>query len=222
MGVAEHEFLDSTPSSMPSSTDESRLVDALRHGDEAAFLILVERYHHALVRLALAFAPNQTAAEEAVQETWLDVLQGVLRIEGRASLKLWIFRLLVDRLMARGEYVPFALEADAASSAPAVQPERFLPPDHPKWPGHWAAFPQSWADVPESWLWGRDTCEQIETTIEVLPPHQRAIICLRDVEHWTAEEVAHVLGIGRAQQCLLLHQARSVVRGVLETWLDKG
>ena len=79
--------------------------------------VSVERYQHGLVRLAPVFAPSHTAAEQAVQETWLDVLQGALRFDGRASLKLWIFRLLVERLAARGEYVPFALEADAASSA---------------------------------------------------------------------------------------------------------
>jgi RNA polymerase sigma-70 factor (ECF subfamily) len=207
---------------MPPSTNDLRLVDTLRHGDEATFLTLVERYQHGLVRLALIFAPSRTAAEQAVQETWLDVLQGVLHFDGRASLKPWIFRLLVERLAARGEYVVFALEASPASSAPAVQPERFLPPDHPKWPGHWAAFPNSWADVPESRLRAPEMCELLEATIEALSPQQRAVISLRDVEHWTAEEVEHVLDIGTAQQCALLHQARSIVRGVLETCLDEG
>ena len=222
MSGAERDLLDPTPTSMPPSTDELRLVDALRHGDEVAFVTLVERYQHGLVRLALVFAPSHIAAEQAVQETWLDVLQGALRFDGHTSLKLWIFRLLVERLAARGEYMPFALEADVASSAPAVQPERFLPPDHPKWPGHWAAFPQSWADVPESRLRAPEMCERIVATIKALSPQQRAVISLRDVEHWTAEEVEHVLGIGTAQQCALLHQARSLVRGVLKTCLDKG
>ena len=221
MSGAERDLLGTTPASMPPSTDDVRLVDALRHGDEAAFVTLVERYQHGLVRFALIFAPSPTAAEQAVQETWLDVLQGVLHFEGCASLKLWIFRLLIERLAARGEYVPFAVEADAGSSAPAVQPNRFLPPDHPKWPGHWAAFPQSWVDVPESRLRARDTRERVETTIETLVPHQRAVIGLRDVEGWTTEDVAHVLGIGTAQQCALLHQARSRVRGALETWLGQ-
>jgi RNA polymerase sigma-70 factor (ECF subfamily) len=199
MGVTERDYLDPTPPSLPPSTDDVRLVDGGRDGDEAAFVTLVERYQHGLVRLALVFAPSHTAAEQAVQETWL-----------------------VERLAARGEYVPFALEADAASSAPAVHPERFLPADHPKWPGHWAAFPQSWAGEPESRLRASEICERIEATIEALSPQQRAVISLRDIEHWTAEEVEYVLGIGTPGQCALLHQARSVVRGVLERCLDKG
>jgi RNA polymerase sigma-70 factor (ECF subfamily) len=221
MSDAERDLLGPTSAPMPLSTDELRLVEMLRHGDEAAFVTLVERYQQGLVRLSLVFAPSRTAAEQAVQETWLDVLQDALRFEMRASLKLWIFGLLVERLAARGEYVPFALETDAAPSAPAIQPERFLPPDHPKWPGHWAAFPQTWANVPESRLRGPEMCERLEATIEALSPQQRAVISLRDVEHWMAEEVELVLGIGAAQQCALLHQARSVVRGVLETCLDK-
>jgi RNA polymerase sigma-70 factor, ECF subfamily len=222
MGAAERDFLDPTPTSMPSPTDESGLVDGLRRGDEAAFVTLVGRYHRALVRLALAFASNRPTAEEAVQEAWLDVLQGALRFEGQASLKLWIFRLLVDRLMARGEYTPFALASDAASNIPAVQPDRFLPPDHSKWPGHWAAPPQSWADMPESRLWAPETRERIQATLEALPQQQRAVISLRDVECWPASEVAYVLGIDSAQQCALLHQARSAVRHTLEVCLDKG
>src|SRR5262245_60597536 len=139
MGGTERDYLDSTPTAGPTTSDESQLIETLRHGDEAAFLTLVERYQHGLVLLALVFAPSRTAAEQAVQETWLDVLQAALRFDGRAALKPWIFRLLVERLAARGEYVPFTLEPDAESGAPAVQPVRFLPPDHPKWPGHWAA-----------------------------------------------------------------------------------
>jgi RNA polymerase sigma-70 factor, ECF subfamily len=186
------------------------LVDALRHGVEAAFLTLIERYQHARVRLALVFAPNHTAAEEAVQDTWLDVLQGVLRIDQRTSLKLWIFGLLVDRRRARGEYVPFAMGANPAPGAPAIPPDPFLLPDHPKWPGHWAAFPNSWADVPESRLRARDTCEQIETTIEALPPQQRAVISLHDVEHWKRPGGAAWPPHLRVQRCVLLSCAATV------------
>ena len=222
MSGSERDFLGPTPASMPPPADDLRLVDALRHGDEAAFLTLIERYQHALVRLALIFAPSRTAAEQAVQETWLDALQDLLRFDQQTSLKLWLFGLLIERLRARGDYGPFAAESDAALSAPAVQPNRFLPPDHPKWPGHWAAFPQSWVDVSESRLRAPEMCERISATIEALSPRQRAIISLRDVEGWTTEEVAYVLGIGTAQQCLLLHQGRSRVRSALETLLDRG
>jgi RNA polymerase sigma-70 factor (ECF subfamily) len=103
------------------------LVSALRNGDEAAFLTLVGRYQRALVRLALIFAPNPTTAEDADQETWLDVLQGILRFDDHTSLKLWSFRLLVDRLTARGVYTPFAPELDAPSSAPAAAACGHLP-----------------------------------------------------------------------------------------------
>jgi RNA polymerase sigma-70 factor (ECF subfamily) len=219
MGGAERDFHDPTLTSGPPFSDESRLVEALRHGDEVAFVTLIERYHPALVRLAAAWVPSRAAVEAAVRETWLDVLQGVLQFDGRSPLKTWIFRLLVNRLKTRGDYIPFPTESDAATGAPAVQADRFLPPNHAKWPGHWAVLPKSWSDVPESRLLARDTRGRIEAAITRLPPYQHAVIRLRDMEGWTAPEVAHVLGIGAAQQRALLHQARSTLRRVLEAYL---
>jgi hypothetical protein len=58
-------------------TDEARQVEALRRGDEAAFVALLERYHGGLVRLATVYVGDRAVAEEVAQETWLGVLQGV-------------------------------------------------------------------------------------------------------------------------------------------------
>lgn len=218
---------DAAPVPAGPSAEELRLLAALRQGDEKAFAQLVERYHSSLTRLARLYVPSQAVAEEVVQETWLGVLQGLERFEGRSSLKTWIFRILMNRARTRGErearMIPFsvAFSADGAPDEPAVDPERFLPADHPQWPGHWASAPQPWNVSPEELALSAETRGLIESAIAALPPAQREVITLRDVEQWTSEEVCNALELSETNQRVLLHRARAKVRRALEVHLAR-
>lgn len=187
---------------------------------------MVERYQGALLRLALVYARSREVAEEVVQDTWLGVLQGIERFERRSSFKTWLFRILVNRARTRGEregrMVPFSALSGTALDPrePAVAPERFLGPDHPEWPSHWAVPPKSWSGSPEERLLARETLDLVGHAIAALPPAWREVITLRDVEGWTAEEVCNVLGISETYQRVLLHRARGRVRRALEHHFD--
>jgi RNA polymerase sigma-70 factor (ECF subfamily) len=208
-----------------ASVDELRWLEALRRGDEAAFVALLDRYHASLLRLAMLYVSNRAVAEEVVQETWLGVLQGLSRFEARSSLKTWIFHILMNRAKTRaqreGRSVPFSALANPQDEPdePAVDPDRFLPADHPRWPHHWASPPQSWGDLPEERLLAQETRAHIQQAIDALPASQREVIALRDVEGWSAGEVCNVLGLSEANQRVLLHRARSKVRRTLEQYL---
>jgi RNA polymerase sigma-70 factor (ECF subfamily) len=209
-----------TPSA--PKNDDVTLLAALRRRDEAAFVGLVERYQRPLLRLALYYVPSRAVAEEVVQDTWLGVIQGMDRFEGRASIKTWIFQILVNRARTRavreGRTIPFSAFAREAEdgSEPAVAPERFLGADHPDWPHHWAIPPHSWDESPETRLLASETMELVAAAIAALPPAQQQVITFRDVEGWTAEEVCNVLEISETNQRVLLHRARSRVRAALE------
>src|SRR6266566_5398156 len=208
------------------STDDLRLVEALRSGNEAAFVLLVDRYHAAMLRLAIMFVTSQAVAEEVVQEAWIGVLQGLNRFEGRSSLKTWIFRILTNcaktRARREGRSIPFSslADIDTDNAEHAVNPDRFLPADH-QWSGHWISFPSNWQEMPEERLLSRETCARINRAIEALPPNQREIIILRDIEGWTSEETCTFLGISEVNQRVLLHRARSKVRRVLEKYFEE-
>src|SRR3954467_12775871 len=137
--------------------DDHRLVESLRAGDEAAFETLIERYHSSLLRLAMFYVPSRAVAEDVVQETWLGVLQGLDRFEGRSSLKTWIFRILTNRAKTRGQRerrsIPFSALAGAETNSdePAVDPSRFQGDDEHFARG-WASPPASWEEVPEDRL----------------------------------------------------------------------
>jgi RNA polymerase sigma-70 factor (ECF subfamily) len=201
--------------------DDEQLVAALRSGDEAAFGTVVREWHSPLLRVAQIFVPSRAVAEEVVQETWLRVLGALDRFEGRSSLKTWVFRILVNtaktRAQREGRTIPFSALQDASRVPEAsVEPERFLPDDDPHHPGGWASPPR---DLPEERLLAAETRERIAAAIDALPANQRAVISLRDVEGWSSDEVRNALDISEVNQRVLLHRARSRVRGTLEEYL---
>jgi RNA polymerase sigma-70 factor (ECF subfamily) len=166
------------------SPADGHLVEALRRGDELAFASLLDQYQISLVRLAMVYVSSRASAEEVVQETWLAVLQGLDRFEGRSSLKTWIFRILTNRAKTRGQReartVPFSdLEAaEIEADEPSVDPSRFLPPDHPQWPGHWADAPLSWDAIPEQQFLSQEIQERILIAIAALPASARLSRCM--------------------------------------------
>ena len=205
------------------SVAEAELLDALRAGDEEAFAALVREHHASLVRVARMFVSTQAVAEEVAQETWLGVLNGLDRFEGRSSLKTWIFRILTNiaktRAVRDGRTLPFsALQEPGRVPEAAVDADRFLDPEHPRWPGHWALKPEAW---PEEALVTAETRERLTEAIEALPATQRAVISLRDIEGWSSEEVRNALGLSETNQRVLLHRARSKVRAALESYLEQ-
>ena len=175
-----------------------------------------------MLRIALLYVSSPSVAEEVVQETWLAVLTGLERFEGRSSLKTWLFRILTNKAKTRGQRerrtLPFsALAADGDEGDTAVDVDRFFGPDSRN-AGHWAVPPRG---VPEERLLAAEARARIEAAIAALPPNQRAVITLRDVEGLSAEEACNVLGLSETNQRVLLHRARSKVRAAFERYLEE-
>jgi RNA polymerase sigma-70 factor, ECF subfamily len=196
--------------------DDAAVVAALKRGDEAAFAALLERYGPTMLRIARSRVPNPAIAEDVVADTWLAVLEGIERFEGRSSLKTWIFRILVNTAITRGRKevrsVPVSSLAsdDEDGAGPTVEPSRFGAD------GAWAAMPAEW---PEERLLSREAGEVIEGAIRDLPPRQEQVVTLRDVEGWSAAEVAGLLELSEANQRVLLHRGRAKVRAALDAYL---
>ena len=203
----------------PLDTEDAALVKALRAGDEGVFCDLVGKWSGPMLRLALAHVASRAVAEEVVQEAWLTMLRTIDRFEGRSALRTWVLGIVVNiaRSRARKECrsVPLPFELHDR----AVEPARFLPADHPRWPHHWATEPVAWT-TPEDQLLAGETGRAIAEAIEALPPAQREVLVLRDVEGLSGAEVCNVLGVTDTNQRVLLHRARSRVRSVLERYLS--
>ena len=207
---------------IPGREDERDLVDRLRSGDEAAFRSLVERYHQALVRLALTYVSRPDVAEEVVQDTWMGVIRGIGSFEARSSVKTWIFRILTYQAMSGGKRerrsIPFSVLAsrEVEGDVPAVDPSRFRGPED-AYVGGWIEHPDPWGDG-ETIVLSLELQAVVVAALETLPPAQRIVMTLRDVQGWTAEEVCDALEISQGNQRVLLHRARSRVRAALERY----
>ena len=200
---------------------EAALLERLRAGDEAAFEGLVAGLYGTMLTVARTYVKDRAVAEEVVQETWLGVINGLDRFEGRSSLKTWILSILVNQAKTRGtreaRSVPFA-SLEPEDHSPAVDPERFRGP-HEQYTGGWRAFPANWKAADEL-VQDRETIRVAMRAIADLPLTQQTVIRMRDVEGYSAEEVCATLDVSAANQRVLLHRARSRVRSALEGHLD--
>jgi RNA polymerase sigma-70 factor (ECF subfamily) len=201
---------------------DAELIERLRHGDEAAFGRLMDAYSAPLLRLAVVFVQSRSIAEEVVQETWMAVVTGIGRFEGRSSVKTWLFKILTNiaktRALRERRTIPFSEFDVDNSDEPAVDPGRFLPASHPQWPHHWATPPQPWSMGPEGTALDRETLAVLRRALEDLPRAQRVVVALRDVHGWPAADVCTALDLSEANQRVLLHRGRSRLRGVLERY----
>jgi RNA polymerase sigma-70 factor, ECF subfamily len=195
------------------SPEDARLVQGLRAGDEDAFRAVMQMYGGAMLRVAQMYVSSRAVAEDVVAEAWVGVLKGIGRFEGRSSLKTWLFRIVANTAKTRGvreaRSIPFSsLGGDDEGT---VDPDRFLGAET-RFPGHWAL-------PPEGRVLEDEALGLIAEAIERLPPSQRMVITLRDVQGWTSEEVRNALDLSETNQRVLLHRARSKVRSALEEYM---
>jgi RNA polymerase sigma-70 factor (ECF subfamily) len=204
---------------------EEELVEGLKRGDEDAFRALVGEYGPFLMRLALAHVSSRAVAEEVVGDTWLAVLDGIDRFQGRSSLRTWLASILLNKARTRGEresrIVPFTFlrRRSGEGSGPAIDPDRFHGRRGER-PGWWARPPAAW-ESPEERLYSDETRRVLLQAIRDLPARQRDVIALRDLSGWTAEEVRNALDLSETNQRVLLHRGRSKVRTALEAHFEK-
>jgi RNA polymerase sigma-70 factor (ECF subfamily) len=206
-----------------TSDSDAELLPRLRRRDEDAFRTLVSEHGPFLMRLVMMHVPSRAIAEEVVQDTWLAVLNGLDRFEGRSSLRTWIASIALNKARTRGKregrIVPFALlrRRYEEGGGPALDPDRFQGRRGER-PGWWASPPVAWEE-PERQLEAAETRDVMLRAIRDLPPRQREVITMRDLSGWDADEVCNALDLSETNQRVLLHRARSKVRAALEEHL---
>ena len=204
--------LEFSTSTMRHVDTDVELLARLRDGDEGAFVTLVARYQQPMLRLARTYVPSRAVAEEAVQDTWMGVVKGIDRFEGRAAFKTWLFRILINRARSAGTN-----EQRHASTEPyrAVDPIRFDAG------GQWADPVERWTEDSEDRLEAATWAPALQVGLEDLPPRQRQVVVLRDMEGLSSDEVCDLLEISPGNQRLLLHRGRARLRETLEAQIAK-
>ncbi|MDF0666858.1 MAG: sigma-70 family RNA polymerase sigma factor [Nitrospira sp.] len=206
------------------TTAEHQLIARLRKGEERAFDELVNKHHDVLIRMAIGYVADREAAEEVVQDTWMAVIEGLNRFEGRSSLRTWIFGIMIHKAKDRGvrekRHRTFSsFESADDDSEEAVDPSRFHRSG--EWAGSWALPPQPWDDqTPEKLLASQQAVDAMNRAIEALPRALKDVLILRDVEGVGTTEVCEALRITETNLYVRLHRARERVRQAVETYLE--
>jgi RNA polymerase sigma-70 factor, ECF subfamily len=205
--------------------DDSELLAALRAGDEAAFSRIVSEWSRPMLALARGFVSTEASAEEVVQETWLAVIKGLDRFEGRSALRTWVYRILVNTAKSRGvkEHRTLPWSSIAGEDAgPSLDPALFQTSGEAH-PGSWRAAPAAWPDdvAVEGSVLAGEVRGELRTAVDALPERQRIVLTLRDILGYGSDEVCELLDISQANQRVLLHRARTAVRADLASYLER-
>lgn len=203
---------------MPEPRDSEALV-RLRAGDASAFTEMVDLHGPSMLRLAHDYVPSRQVAEDVVQETWIAVLQGIGRFEGRSSLRTWIFSIMIN--IAKKYGLAEQRQSDTAvrvGTGGTVDPRRFRDTGD-SLPGHWKESPAPFPDTPEGSLLNAELARIAESALGRLPERQRTVVNLRDVLGFSAQEVSAMLDISAGNQRVLLHRGRAAVRQELEDYV---
>lgn len=197
------------------------MIAALRARDEAVFAQLVDQHSPALLRVARGYVSSREIAEEVVQETWIALLKGIDKFEGRSSLRTWLFTVMINIAKTRGVRERRGDDAEiAAFTGGTVDPARFRPAGQ-RWAGHWKSSeqPSPFPDTPEGSVLGRELVDVARAELDKLPERQRQVVTMRDMLGFDSGEVCELLDISVANQRVLLHRGRAAVRKALEDYL---
>lgn len=205
------------PMNGATSESERALVERILAGDSDAFAAMVDRFCAPMSRLAALILGDATHVPDALQETWIAVLAALPGFEWRASLKTWVLRILSNRTrtLARrlGRHAHASLDdGELGDDEPPVDPARFSRF------GWWREPPRPWpaAGEQEAALLQKELRALVLEELDALPPKQRAVVMLRDVEELGADETCAILGISEENQRVLLHRGRSRLRAAVE------
>ena len=212
------EFNEAARADERTRAEDTALVERLRAGEEMAFADLITMYHGALLRLARQYVGSSPLADEVAQDTWIALLDSLPRFEGRSSLKTWLFHILMNVARARrrkeARSIPFSAAFPSEDNQPGDNPG-FYPGWFPRVGGAWITGPARWDEQPEGVALSSEIHDLIAQAVSDLPPGQREVITLRDIDGFEAEEVCNFLGISDTNQRVLLHRARTKVRKAL-------
>jgi RNA polymerase sigma-70 factor (ECF subfamily) len=174
---------------MRSVLPDEQVVDRVLAGERELFELLMRRYNRRLFRTLRALLRDEDAAEEALQQTWIEVWRGLAGFAGRANFSTWATRIAL-RTAAHATHreqrlseVAQDLWTDSATSVRHVEPV-------------------------DDGAARREVVARIERAIEALPEAYRVVLVLRAVEGLSTAEVGHALGLDEGAVKVRLHRAR--------------
>ena len=184
---------------------EAVLIARLRGRDTEALEILMERHSARVYRVAFGITRNEADAEEVVQDVFLSLFEKIAAFEERAALGTWLYRVATNSALLRRRGKRIELEVSLEDQLPTFHAD-----------GHRAGersfLLADWSASAEEGVLSGETQALVRRAIDILPPHYRAVVMLRDVEELSNEETAEILGEAVSSVKSRLHRARMALR----------
>jgi RNA polymerase sigma-70 factor (ECF subfamily) len=188
-----------------SPSDEAKLIDALRAGEDDAYAQLVRRYGGRLLAVTRRLLREEEDARDAVQEAFLSAFKSIGRFEAQARLSTWLHRIAVNAAL---------MKLRSKRRRPETSIEELLPGFVED--GHMAEPPQPWREGADTLVARRETRDWVRGRIDELPESHRTVLVLRDIEELDTTEVAELLDISPGAVKTRLHRARQALRSLLD------
>lgn len=189
--AAERAFVGSTASDDAPQLEDRELVDRVKHGDATAYDVLVRRHLARATMVARRLLGNVEDAEDLVQEAFIRALDRISTFDQNRAFAPWFFRLLINT----------GINARKARALRAAEPERGDFPSK-------AANPLELAEREE-------LRERFIAALDALPPRQRLVVSMFEVDGLSTAEIAEALGISCETVRWHHHQARQSLRHAL-------
>ncbi len=184
---------------------ETELIGRLRHRDAGALEILMQRHGARVYRVALGITRNEADAEEVVQDVFLSLFEKIAAFEERAALGTWLYRVATNRALLRRRGKRVELEVSLEDQLPAFK-------DDGHRAGERSFLLADWSASAEEGMLSGETHALVRRAIDLLPPHYRAVVALRDIEELSNEETAEILNEPVSSVKSRLHRARMALR----------
>jgi RNA polymerase sigma-70 factor (ECF subfamily) len=205
----------STPA--PQSDDDLSLASRIARRDQGAFETLMRRYNSRLFRIARAIVKDDAAAEDALQEAYLEAYRHIGGFQGSASIGTWLTRITINQALMRLRQqkrdrivIPFGEggrdDADGGDGTGTSDP-----------PSQW---PDAHSEPPPQSTWRAEIRALLERRLDELPVAFRTVFIMREVEGLTVEETADCLDVPPATVRTRLFRARALLREALARDID--
>lgn len=183
---------------MADPFDGEKLAEALRSGQPDQVQDAFDRHFDVMERLARALTGrSREDVGRLIEAVWVSAVADFSRSEPRGSVRAWLFARLLD-------------VCDPAPEMPG-----FLPADDP-WEGHWTEFPAPWRAGWQDWERSPEGRLVLERALDSLPPLERTVLILRDLDGWSASEVGGLTQLMPEEEREVLFRARLAIRAAID------
>jgi RNA polymerase sigma-70 factor, ECF subfamily len=193
-----------------ANADDTELVGRTAGGDHAAFEALMRRYNGKLFRVARAILRDDTEAEDALQESYLQAYRRIGEFRGNAQLATWLTRIVVNQSL---------MQMRRQKRNRVVVPFRG-PADSPKGDREIEDVADNQTESPSNAVLRAEVRRMLERRIDELPVAFRTVFVMREVEDMTVQETAACLSIPETTVRTRLFRARAMLRQSLERDVD--